>query len=148
MLTHKGPGRSICVIVPVITASILLMGAASASRGAKPSGLTPAERANRGDVTYTQIAESSPECGGEAGTSETVSFEHVFSGTKSVKITSLDVPDDAGNVYKRKKANVWTRVSDDGLRVVIKFRRDGMTLQSFNPDGSPCIKYSRTIAEP
>ena len=150
MLRCRWSGRSASLAVAVIAAAVLVTGALGDARsaGAKPSGLTAAERANSGVVTYDQIADSSPECGGEAGARETVHFEHVFSGSKSVKITSLDVPDDAGNVYKRKKKNVWTRVSDEGVRVVIKFRRDGMTLQSFNPDGSRCIKYSRTLVEP
>lgn len=113
---------------------------------AKPGALTPAEQANSGVVTYEQRTKEFPACQDwEDHGVETVHFKLVFSGVRSLEVTSLDVANDEGNIYKRTKKNVWGKTYGDGGRVVIKFRPDGMTLQSWVPDGGSCVKYSRVI---
>ena len=149
MLRSRWPGRAACLAVTAVSI-LLVIGVLGDARSAeaKPSALTPAEQANSGVVTYDQLAETGPKCSGSHEQNvERVHFKIVFSRSKSLKIVSLDVPDDKGNVYKRTKKNVWGKIDGDGGRVVITFRRDGMTLQSFNPDRSPCIKYSRTLVK-
>jgi hypothetical protein len=147
-LRSRWQGRACLVVIAIAIVPVIGVLGDARRADAKPSALTPAEQANSGEVTYEQLAETGPECSGaHAEGVERVHFKIVFSGSKSLKVVSLDVPNDKGNVYKRTKWNVWGKVYDDGGRVVITFRRDGMTLQSFNSDESPCITYTRTLVK-